>query len=106
VFFAAQPLKSKHIWRLRLKNLVVSTRIHTFAENLEKMTTISLTYNERNTIAKKALEFILSLGVFKTEEALNSTAKKKTLAAIKDVENGRNITHCNSFEDYLKAVAE
>ena len=31
------------------------------------MTTISLTYNERNELAKKTIDFLLSLGVFKVE---------------------------------------
>ena len=31
------------------------------------MTTITLTYNERNKLAKKAMEYILSLGVFRTQ---------------------------------------
>lgn len=69
------------------------------------MTTIAITYNERNAIARKAIEFILSLGHFKVEETVSPT-KKKTLKAIKDARNGVNITSCNSFEEYLKAVAE
>ncbi|MBQ0047995.1 MAG: hypothetical protein KBT33_10930 [Prevotellaceae bacterium] len=69
------------------------------------MTTIAITYNEKNEIARKAIEFILSLGHFKVEENI-TPAKKKTLKAIKDARDGVNITSCNSFEEYLKAVAE
>lgn len=69
------------------------------------MTTISLTYNENNNIAKKAMEFLLSLGVFKVHK-IDSPARKKTLKAIDDARNGKNITSCNTFEEYLKAVAE
>lgn len=46
------------------------------------MTTISLTYNEKNKLAKKTVDFLLSLGVFKVE-AYESNKKKKTLKAIK-----------------------
>lgn len=67
------------------------------------MTTISLTFNERNKIARSAIEFILSLGHFKVENSI-SPAKKKTLKAISDARKGVNITSCNSFEDYLKAI--
>ena len=43
------------------------------------MATIVLNYDARNTQAKKALEFILSLGVFKTQTLKkNSTHKKVT----------------------------
>lgn len=69
------------------------------------MTTIALTYNEKNNVAKKAIEFLLSLNVFKVHE-ISSPAKKKTLKAIENARKGRDITSCNTFEDYLKAVAE
>ena len=41
------------------------------------MTTIAITYNERNIKAKKAIEFILSLGHFKVEETISPAKKKK-----------------------------
>lgn len=69
------------------------------------MTSVAITYNEKNTIAKKAMDFLLSLGVFKVEER-TSPAKRKTLKALDDARKGRNMTQCNSFEEYLKAVAE
>ncbi len=69
------------------------------------MTTIALSYNEKNNVAKKAIEFLLSLNVFKIHE-ISSPAKKKTLKAIENARKGRDITSCNTFEDYLKAVAE
>ena len=46
------------------------------------MTTITLTYNERNKLAKKAMEYILSLGVFRTQEQI-----QQTRAAKKNVES-------------------
>jgi len=69
------------------------------------MTTISLTYNERNTMAQKTIEYILSLGLFSLNQT-TSGAKKRTLKAIEDVRAGKNVTHCNTFEEYLKAVAQ
>lgn len=69
------------------------------------MTTLSLTYNENNKIAKKTIDYILSLGIFKVEDSI-SPSKKKTLKAIDDARKGKNMTRCESFEDYLKAVAE
>ncbi len=69
------------------------------------MTTVSISYNERNAIAKKAMEFLLSLGVFKVNE-IESPARKKTLKVIESARRGEDLTRCNTFEDYLKAVAE
>lgn len=69
------------------------------------MTKISISYNENNEVAKKALDFMLSLGVFKVEK-IESPAKRKTLKAIEDAKKGKGITQCNSFEEYLKAVSE
>ena len=70
------------------------------------MTTVTLRYNERSKIARNALDFILSLGVFKADIDTPSTARKKTLKAIRDAREGKDITQCATFEDYLKAVAE
>ena len=69
------------------------------------MTTISLTYNEKNNIAKKAIDFLLSLNVFKVHE-ISSPAKRKTLKAIENARKGKDVTRCNTFDDYLKAVAQ
>ena len=69
------------------------------------MTTISLTYNENNKLAKKTIDFLLSLGVFKVE-AYQCNTRKKTLKAIKEAKEKRNVTVCETFEDYLKAVSE
>ena len=64
------------------------------------MATISLTYNERNELAKKTIDFLLSLGVFKVE-SFESDTRKKTLKAIKDAKEKRNVQVCDTFEDYL-----
>ena len=66
-----------------------------FAENAVyettiQMTTISLSYNEKNTVAKKAVEFILSLGVFKVQEQ-SSPARRKTLKAIESARKGKDV---------------
>lgn len=66
------------------------------------MATISLKYDGRNTIAQKAMDFILSLGVFQKVEPLNPN-EKKTLKAIHEIEKGKG-TVCNTFDDYLKAI--
>lgn len=69
------------------------------------MTTVAISYNEKNAIAKKAMDFLLSLGVFKVHE-VTTPAKRKTLKAIETARSGHNVIRCNSFEEYLKAVAE
>lgn len=70
------------------------------------MTTIQISYNEKNAMAKKTIDFLLSLGIFKVHEVVETSAKKKTLKAIEFVKKGEDITHCNSFEEYLKAVED
>ncbi len=76
-----------------------------YKQKIKVMTTIAISYNEKNTIAKKAMDFLLSLGVFKVHE-ITSPAKSKTMKAIADARSGKGVTHCNTFEDYLKATAE
>lgn len=49
--------------------------------------------------------FILSLGTL-PKVGDDTAAKRQTLKAISDVKAGKNVTHCASFEDYLKAVAQ
>lgn len=56
-------------------------------------------------IAKKAIDFLLSLNVFKVHE-ISSPAKRKTLKAIENARKGKDVTRCNTFDDYLKAVAQ
>ena len=68
------------------------------------MTTISLRYNERNLLAQKAIDYILSLGFF-TQASEMSANKRKTLQAIEDVRAGKDVTVCNTFEEYKKAIS-
>jgi hypothetical protein len=48
------------------------------------MATITLSYNPRNTLAQRTLEYILSLGVFEKKHALSSFEK-----SLDDIDNGR-----------------
>ena len=67
------------------------------------MATITLTYDARNSVAQKALDFILSLGIFHQKTSVVSTAEKKTRKAIAEIERGEGVV-CHSFEEYLQAV--
>lgn len=66
------------------------------------MATITLNYDANSDVAQKALDFLLSLGVFQKKTTM-SAAEKRTQKAIKELESGKGIV-CNSFDDYLKAV--
>ncbi len=68
------------------------------------MATITLSYDANSSLAQKALDFILSLGLFKaSKSASTSSSEKKTMKAIEEINSGKGIV-CDSFEDYLKAV--
>jgi hypothetical protein len=60
------------------------------------MATITLEYNGRNALAVKTVEYILSLGVFKT-------STNGLDLAIKEVKEGKTV-RCKDFEDYLQKV--
>ncbi len=60
------------------------------------MATITLTYDEKNSIAKKTIDYILSLGVFKVEDKKKKKFKKKLKQALiekdqilKDIKTGK-----------------
>ena len=65
------------------------------------MKTITLTYDGRNTIAKKTLDYILSLGVFEVKEKKEPVLPKGTLQAISEMQSG-DVVVCTSMEDYKK----
>lgn len=65
------------------------------------MKTITLTYDGRNTIAKKTLDYILSLGVFEVKEKKEPVLPKETLQAIREMQSG-DVVVCTSMEDYKK----
>ena len=65
------------------------------------MATITLKYNEKNTIAKKTIDYILSLGVFKL-----STPEKKLTGveqALEEIKRGE-IVECDSVDDMFKKL--
>ena len=60
------------------------------------MATLTLEYNSRNSLAVKTIEYILSLGVFKTKtNGLD--------LAIKELNEGKTVK-CKDFDDYLQKV--
>ena len=68
------------------------------------MATITLTYDARSSVAQKALDFLLSLGIFKPQKPDTvSAAEKKTRKAIAEIQSGKGVV-CHSFEEYLQAV--
>ncbi|MDO4819483.1 MAG: hypothetical protein Q3994_03790 [Prevotella sp.] len=67
------------------------------------MATISLKYDGRNILAKKTIDYILSIGLFTRTDNAISVAEKKTRKAIKEIENGKGIV-CNSFEEFVEAM--
>ena len=68
------------------------------------MATIALQYNPNNLMARRTLEYILSLGIFKKAEiGTLSPGEKKTRKAIQEIEEGRGIV-CHSFDEFLDAV--
>ncbi|GHT60065.1 hypothetical protein AGMMS50239_08200 [Bacteroidia bacterium] len=69
------------------------------------MAIITLEYNTRNEIAKKTIEYILSLGMFRVKAATNTVTTKKTALdkAIEELETGKTVL-CENFDDYLKKV--
>lgn len=68
------------------------------------MATIVLKYNSRNVMAQKALDYILSLGVFtRTDLTQMSASEKRARKAIKEIKEGKGIV-CNTFDEFLEAV--
>jgi len=60
------------------------------------MATLTLEYNPRNVLAEKTIEYILSLGIFKTKtNGLD--------LAIEQLNNGETVK-CEDFNDYLQKV--
>jgi len=59
------------------------------------MATITLKYNARNTKAKKALEFMLSLGIFETSDRIPALDE-----SLKEAKEGKVHT-AKSVEDFM-----
>lgn len=62
------------------------------------MATITLKYNPKNHKAQKALEFMLSLGVFEPETSIPALDK-----SLKQAKEGKVKTY-NSVEDFFKKL--
>jgi hypothetical protein len=62
------------------------------------MATITLKYNAKNTKAKKAIEFMLSLGVFTTDENIPALDR-----SLKEAREGRIYT-AKSVKDLMSKI--
>jgi hypothetical protein len=63
------------------------------------MATITLKYNAKNIKAQKALEFMLSLGVFETSESIPALDK-----SLKEARQGK-VKKYNSVDDFFKEIS-
>ena len=63
------------------------------------MAAITLEYDERNAIALKTIDYILSLGVFKEKQKIPGLDE-----ALLDVKEGR-VKEYDSVDDFFKKVA-
>ena len=63
------------------------------------MATITLKYNPRNTKAKKALDFMLSLGVFKTTGTIPALDK-----SLKEAKEGK-VNKYNNVDDFFNKLS-
>jgi hypothetical protein len=62
------------------------------------MATITLKYNPRNTKAQKALDFILSLGVFETTDTIPALDK-----SLNEAKDGK-LNKYNSVDDFFNKI--
>ena len=69
------------------------------------MAQITLEYNARNSTAKKIIEIIRAMDIFKVKTDVETNSSKLTRKAIQDVEN-ENVVVCESYEDYLKQTSK
>lgn len=68
-------------------------------KSLNYMATITLKYNPRDQKAKKALEFMLSLGFFETSDTIPALDK-----SLKEVKEGK-VTKYDSVDDFFKKIS-
>jgi hypothetical protein len=66
------------------------------------MATITLKFDARNTIARKAIDFILTLGVFKVKEEEGNKSMKK---AMLDIREGR-ISKAENTDDLFNKILD
>jgi hypothetical protein len=75
----------------------------TIINYIKSMATITLEYNSRDIQAKKTLDYILSMGFFKTSANKSVVKKNGIEQALEDVRKGRVYTY-NSVEDLLEEI--
>jgi hypothetical protein len=63
------------------------------------MATITLKYNARNTKAKKAIDFMLSLGVFETTDTIPALDK-----SLKEAREGK-VNKYNIVDDFFNKIS-
>jgi len=63
------------------------------------MATITLKYNPRNTKAQKALDFMLSLGVFETTDTIPALDK-----SLKEAKEGK-VNKYDSVDDFFNKIS-
>ncbi len=71
------------------------------------MAQITLKFDARNQIAKKTIDYILSIGVFTTDEInLNKPARKTAIdASLEDIKKGRVNKYKNVKELFSKVLS-
>ncbi len=66
------------------------------------MAIITLEYDSKNMIAKKTIDYILSLGVFKRKDNKKLTGVE---LAIQEIEEGKTVK-CKDFDDYKRKTQD
>lgn len=67
------------------------------------MATITLKFDARNAIARKTIDFVLSLGVFKVKE--EDDGHKSMKKAMKDIQEGR-ISRAENVDDLFEKILD
>lgn len=74
------------------------------------MATITLQYDARNSVAKKFIEFITSLGLFSVVSSETDSSKRKynaeTIKAINDAKAGRNMKPLTDIDKLIKECSK
>ena len=106
--------------RFLLKNLHMSENCCNFASKIAKdnkkltnMATMTLSYNPRNNMAQRTIEYILSLGVFKMIEEpylcdpeTGKRLNKQTMETIRKARHGEDVYHLKGGVNELRQIAE
>lgn len=74
------------------------------------MATITLQYDARNSVAKKFIEFITSIGIFSVVTSETDSSKRKynaeTIKAINDAKAGRNMKPLTDIDKLIKECSK